>query len=84
MEYKFIDLFSGLGGFRIAFEKNNCECVFSSDIDKNVRETYYLNFSEYPLGDITEISSSEIPDFDILCARISLSTIFYSWFKKRI
>ena len=68
MEYKFIDLFSGLGGFRIAFENNNCKCVFSSDIDKDVREIYNLNFGEYPSGDITKIKSNEIPDFDILCA----------------
>lgn len=68
MEYKFIDLFSGLGGFRIAFESNDCKCVFSSDIDKNVREVYKLNFGEYPSGDISKISSGDIPDFDILCA----------------
>lgn len=65
---KFIDLFCGMGGFRIAFEKNNCECVFSSDIDKFARETYKLNFGEYPQGDISKISSTDIPDFDILCA----------------
>lgn len=68
MEYKFIDLFSGLGGFRIAFENNNCKCVFSSDIDKDVREIYNLNFGEYPSGDISKIESKEIPEFDILCA----------------
>lgn len=65
---KFIDLFCGMGGFRLAFEKWGCECVFSSDIDKYARDTYMLNFNEYPYGDITKISSSEIPDFDILCA----------------
>ena len=65
---KFIDLFCGMGGFRIAFEKNGCKCVFSSDIDKYARKTYKMNFGEYPCGDITKISSSEIPDFDILCA----------------
>ena len=67
-KYKFIDLFSGLGGFRIAFEKEACKCVFSSDIDKSVREIYNLNFGEYPSGDISQITSNEIPDFDILCA----------------
>lgn len=64
----FIDLFCGMGGFRIAFEQNGCECVFSSDIDKYARETYLMNFDEYPEGDITKIASSDIPDFDILCA----------------
>lgn len=64
---KIIDLFCGLGGFRIAFEKLGCKCVFSSDIDKYVRETYFNNFGEYPAGDITQIQAEEIPDFDILC-----------------
>ena len=67
MNYKFIDLFSGLGGFRLAFEKLGCECVFSSEIDKHARDTYYNNFNEYPSGDITKIDASEIPDHDILC-----------------
>ena len=65
---KFIDLFSGLGGFRIGFENNGCKCVFSSDIDEKVMEIYNLNFGEYPAGDISKISSEDIPDFDVLCA----------------
>lgn len=68
MAYKFIDLFCGLGGFRIAFEKYGCECVFSSDIDEKVREIYQLNFGEEPAGDISKILCENIPDFDILCA----------------
>lgn len=67
MKYKFIDLFSGIGGFRLAFENLGCECVFSSEIDKYARDTYYNNFNEYPSGDITKIDASEIPDHDILC-----------------
>lgn len=66
--YKFIDLFAGMGGFRIAFENQGCKCVFSSEIDNAARETYKLNFGEYPSGDITKIKSEDIPDFDILCA----------------
>mgnify|MGYP000908412298 CR=1 FL=1 len=66
--YKFIDLFAGIGGFRLAFENAGCECVFSSEIDKYARETYRMNFGEYPSGDITKINVNEIPDFDILCA----------------
>lgn len=64
----FIDLFSGMGGFRIAFESTGNKCVFSSEIDKYARETYKNNFGVYPEGDITKISSKDIPDFDILCA----------------
>ena len=67
-KYKFIDLFAGIGGFRIAFENLGCKCVFSSEIDEYARETYKDNFGEYPAGDITKISSEEIEDFDILCA----------------
>ncbi len=65
---RMIDLFCGLGGFRIAFEENGAKCVFSSDIDKAARETYKLNFNETPSGDITKIEAESIQDFDILCA----------------
>ena len=65
---KFIDLFSGLGGFRIALEDKNCKCVFSSEIDKFVCDVYEKNFNERPKGDITKIESEDIPDFNILCA----------------
>jgi DNA (cytosine-5)-methyltransferase 1 len=68
MSFKFIDLFCGLGGFRIAFEKYGGECVFSSDIDEQVQKTYAMNFGETPHGDITQIDAKDIPDHDILCA----------------
>lgn len=68
MRFKFIDLFCGLGGFRIAFEKVGGTCVFSSDIDEHVQKTYAINFGEIPRGDITKIDAKEIPDHDILCA----------------
>lgn len=64
---RFIDLFCGIGGFRIAFEKNNCDCVFSSDIDVYACNTYKSNFGDYPLSDITKVKSEDIPEFDILC-----------------
>ncbi|GEM_PF-106157 len=67
-EIRFIDLFSGIGGFRLTFESLGCKCVFSSDIDKNARETYKENFGEEPKGDITKINENHIPDHDILCA----------------
>lgn len=68
MAFKFIDLFCGLGGFRLAFEKMGGECVFSSDIDEPVQKTYASNFGEVPQGDITKIEACDIPDHDILCA----------------
>jgi DNA (cytosine-5)-methyltransferase 1 len=66
--YKFIDLFCGIGGFRVALEKQGMECVFSSDIDKHAQESYYQNFGERPVGDISEIPEKTIPKHDVLCA----------------
>jgi DNA (cytosine-5)-methyltransferase 1 len=69
---KFIDLFCGIGGFRVAFEEAceenevESECVFSSDIDKYAQDSYEANFGERPAGDITLINEKEIPDHDIL------------------
>ncbi|QZE12231.1 DNA cytosine methyltransferase [Mycoplasma sp. Ms02] len=65
---KFIDLFSGIGGFRIALEQNGAQCVFSSEIDPYAAKTYFDNFNEMPSGDITKIETSKIPDHNILCA----------------
>ena len=64
----FIDLFSGIGGFRIALNQNGFECVFSSEWDKYAQQTYSLNFGELPHGDITKIANEEIPHHDCLCA----------------
>jgi DNA (cytosine-5)-methyltransferase 1 len=63
---RFIDLFCGIGGFRIGFERNGFECVFSSDFNKKVQETYETNYGEIPFGDITQINPKEIPNFDVL------------------
>ena len=68
MQFRFIDLFAGIGGFRIALESLGGECVFSSEWDKFAQKTYHENFNEIPSGDITKISSDEIQDFDVLTA----------------
>jgi DNA (cytosine-5)-methyltransferase 1 len=65
---KFIDLFCGIGGFRIAFERAGCECVFSSDWNEKAQETYEANFGERPHGDIYSVPDNVIPPHDILCA----------------
>ena len=67
-KYKGIDLFCGIGGFRLAMEDNEVECVFSSDNDKFAQETYHANFGEIPEGDIKKIEAKDIPPFDILAA----------------
>ncbi|MDD2620461.1 MAG: DNA (cytosine-5-)-methyltransferase, partial [Syntrophomonadaceae bacterium] len=66
--FKFIDLFAGIGGMRIAFESSGGRCVFSSEWDKYCQETYMANFGERPQGDITKINADEIPEHDILVA----------------
>ena len=68
--FTFIDLFAGIGGFRIAMQNLGGKCVFSSEWDEKARQTYEANFGEVPFGDITkEETKKHIPDkFDILCA----------------
>lgn len=68
MEYKFIDLFAGIGGFRKGFEDAGFKCVFTSEINPSCQEVYKANFGDKPYGDITQIQPSSIPDFDILLA----------------
>ena len=67
-QFTFIDLFAGIGGMRIAFEKAGGKCIFSSEWDKFAQQTYEANFGEKPEGDIRKIKSSDIPDHDILIA----------------
>ena len=66
--FHFVDLFCGIGGFRIAFEKAGARCVFSSDYDKFSQQTYAANFGERPHGDIHTVAVADIPSHDILCA----------------
>ncbi len=68
--FSFIDLFAGIGGFRIAMQSLGGQCVFSSEWDEAAKETYFQNYGEVPFGDITKPEiKSLIPDqFDVLCA----------------
>lgn len=65
-KFHFIDLFAGIGGIRLPFQKLGGKCVFSSEWDKFAQRTYAANYGEVPSGDITQISATEIPDHDIL------------------
>lgn len=65
-DFKFIDLFAGIGGIRLGFESVGGHCVFSSEFDEDACKTYEANFHEHPAGDITKIDAKDIPDFDIL------------------
>lgn len=64
----FVDLFSGIGGFRIALEKLGLSCVFSSEIDSHARSAYFKSFGDIPAGDIRSIKAKDIPKHDVLCA----------------
>ena len=66
--YKFIDLFAGIGGFRLALESLGATCVYSNEWDRYAQETYEMNFGEIPDGDIKKVDEKTIPDHDILCA----------------
>lgn len=63
---RYIDLFAGVGGFRLALDELGHECVFSSEINSSCQKVYKKNFGDFPHGDITKILPSDIPDFDIL------------------
>lgn len=69
-KFKFIDLFAGIGGFRIAMQELGGKCIFTSEWDQNAKKTYEWNFGEVPFGDITKAETKKfIPDdFDVLCA----------------
>jgi DNA (cytosine-5)-methyltransferase 1 len=67
-KFKFIDLFAGVGGMRLAFEGLGGKCVFSSEWDKSAQITYATNFGEIPHGDITAIDETDVPNHDVLVA----------------
>lgn len=94
----FIDLFAGIGGFRIAFKRAGCECVFASEKNKFSRHTYSVNFLEEEIhwrdadkiedhpelfGDIRDVNAEEIPDFNILAAGFPCPTFSIAGISKR-
>src|SRR5690606_4723110 len=66
-DYKYIDLFAGIGGFHLAMNHFNAECVFASEWDESAAQVYEKNFGLIPKGDITQINEKDIPQHDILC-----------------
>lgn len=67
-DYTFIDLFAGIGGMRIAYERAGGHCVYSNEWNRYSQKTYFVNFGEYPDGDITKVNAADIPNHDILVA----------------
>ena len=80
--FKFIDLFAGIGGFRIPFDNLGGECVFSSEWDRFSQQTYHANFGKYPEGDITAIPVTDIPYHDILLAGFPCQPFSHAGLKK--
>lgn len=90
-QYKFIDLFAGIGGFNIAFSNAGAKCVFVSEWDKHARETYEHNFKKQEpdvfkngnfAGDITKVNEKDIPDFDILTGGFPCQPFSHAGFKR--
>ena len=77
-KYRFIDLFCGIGGFRLALERLGTKCVITSKIDVFAQQTYFDNFSKKPLGDITQIEAKDIPSFYILTAGFPCQPFSYA------
>lgn len=67
-KFKFIDLFAGIGGIRLAYQNLGGKCVFTSEWNNFAKKTYEANYGEVPFGDITQISEKVIPDHDLLLA----------------
>lgn len=80
--FTFIDLFAGIGGIRLPFQELGGKCIFSSEIDKHAQKTYFSNYGEYPSGDITQISASDIPDHDVLLAGFPCQAFSQAGLKK--
>ncbi|WP_242202614.1 DNA cytosine methyltransferase [Aestuariivivens insulae] len=67
-EFTFVDLFAGIGGFRIPMQEIGGKCVFSSEFNYHAQRAYELNFGEVPFGDITKIDLDLVPKHNVLCA----------------
>lgn len=83
-DFRFIDLFAGIGGMRIGFQQAGGACVFSSEFNSPAQNTYKDNYGEMPFGDITVIDPSEIPAHDVLLAGFPCQPFSHAGLKKGI
>ena len=86
-DFTFIDLFAGIGGMRVAFEKQGGRCVFTSEWDAYARKTYAANFHDGPghvfAGDITTVHEKDVPDHDVLLAGFPCQPFSIAWVSKK-
>ncbi len=91
MQYTFIDLFAGIGGFHLAFHKSGAKCVFASEWNSHARKTYEANFKKISpslfkkgnfAGDITKVDEKKMPNFDILTGGFPCQPFSHAGFKK--
>jgi DNA (cytosine-5)-methyltransferase 1 len=80
-DFTFIDLFAGIGGMRLALQKLNGKCLFSSEWDLQAQVTYSTNFGEVPFGDITKINAEDVPKHNILVAGFPCQAFSIAGFK---
>ena len=80
-DFTFIDLFAGIGGMRLALQKLNGKCVFSSEWDLQAQVTYSTNFGEVPFGDITKINAEDVPKHNVLVAGFPCQAFSIAGFK---
>jgi DNA (cytosine-5)-methyltransferase 1 len=81
-DFTFIDLFAGIGGIRLPFQKLGGHCVFTSEWDKFSKKTYAANYGEIPHGDITQINAADIPSHDLLLAGFPCQAFSQAGLKK--
>lgn len=81
-QFSFIDLFAGIGGIRLPFQKLGGRCVFTSEWDKFAQKTYLANYGEMPHGDITQISAADMPSHDILLGGFPCQSFSQAGLKK--
>jgi len=84
IKFKFIDLFAGVGGFRLALQNLGGKCIYTSEWNKEAQKTYQANFGEIPFGDITKKSTKRyIPEtFDVLCAGFPCQAFSIAGYRK--
>ena len=81
-DFRFVDLFAGIGGIRLPFQQAGGQCVFTSEWDKFAQKTYAANFGEQPSGDITKVNAKDIPEHDLLLAGFPCQSFSQAGLKK--